>query len=75
MAKSRRRTFFDISIDGRETGRIVFELYDDLGELLSVKICFKLSYEIFCFRWGALVLSDIPDFQVSLNTIVVFPFP
>ncbi|GMT34393.1 hypothetical protein PFISCL1PPCAC_25690, partial [Pristionchus fissidentatus] len=27
---SRRRTFFDISIDGRDVGRITFELFDDI---------------------------------------------
>uniref|UniRef100_A0A1I7XD08 Peptidyl-prolyl cis-trans isomerase n=1 Tax=Heterorhabditis bacteriophora TaxID=37862 RepID=A0A1I7XD08_HETBA len=31
MAKNRRRCFFDIAIDGREAGRIVFELFDDLA--------------------------------------------
>lgn len=32
MGKNRRRSFFDIAIDGREAGRIVFELFDDVGE-------------------------------------------
>ena len=31
MAKDRRRTFFDVTIDGRDAGRIVFELFDDLA--------------------------------------------
>lgn len=32
MAKNRRRCFLDMSIDGRDAGRIVFELFDDLGK-------------------------------------------
>lgn len=42
MRKSRRRCFFDISIDGREAGRIVFELFDDVAPRTTenfVKLC------------------------------------
>ncbi|KJH41606.1 peptidyl-prolyl cis-trans isomerase, cyclophilin-type [Dictyocaulus viviparus] len=42
MKKNRRRCFFDISIDGREAGRIVFELFDDVAPRTTenfVKLC------------------------------------
>ncbi|KIH58578.1 peptidyl-prolyl cis-trans isomerase, cyclophilin-type [Ancylostoma duodenale] len=42
MGKNRRRSFFDISIDGREAGRIVFELFDDVAPKTTenfVKLC------------------------------------
>ncbi|GMT34355.1 hypothetical protein PFISCL1PPCAC_25652, partial [Pristionchus fissidentatus] len=42
MASGRRRTFFDVTIDGREVGRVVFELYDELVPKTAenfVKLC------------------------------------
>lgn len=42
MGKNRRRCFFDISIDGREAGRVVFELFDDVAPKTTenfVKLC------------------------------------
>ncbi|KAK0406341.1 hypothetical protein QR680_018516 [Steinernema hermaphroditum] len=40
--KERRRCFFDITIDGRATGRIVFELFDDVAPVTCenfLKLC------------------------------------
>ncbi|VDL65257.1 unnamed protein product [Nippostrongylus brasiliensis] len=42
MGKNHRRCFFDISIDGREAGRVVFELFDDVAPKTAenfVKLC------------------------------------